>query len=110
MGSKSKRRAYAALLLAVCVVAGSTSGAQTAPGGAGAAGNAPPQQQALPSPVISAQADRLLRESSDYLKAAAQLSFHADITYDDLLPTGQKIQLAASYDVAVRRPDRFYTE
>jgi hypothetical protein len=97
-------------LLAVCVVAGSTSGAQTAPGGAGAAGNTPPQQQAPPSPVISPQADRLLRAASDYLKAASQLSFHADITYDDLLPTGQKIQLAASYDVAVRRPDKFYTE
>ena len=46
----------------------------------------------------------------DYLKAAQQLSFHADITFDDLLPTGQKIQLAADYDVAVRRPDRVYTE
>jgi hypothetical protein len=46
----------------------------------------------------------------EYLKTTQQLSFHADITYDDLLPTGQKIQLGATYDAAVRRPDRIYTE
>jgi hypothetical protein len=46
----------------------------------------------------------------DYLKAASQLSFHADITHDDLLPTGQKLQLGATYQAAVRRPDRVFTE
>jgi hypothetical protein len=68
------------------------------------------QKAAAPGPVIGQQADRLLRQMSDYLKAAKQFSFHADIVYDDLLPSGQKIQLAASDDVLIRRPDRIYAE
>lgn len=72
--------------------------------------SAPAASQKVQPPLIAAQVDRMMRDTSDYLKAAQQLSFHAEITYDDLLPTGQKIQLAASYDVAVRRPDRVYTE
>ena len=67
-------------------------------------------KQAVQQPAIDPQADRLLRGVGDYLRTAQQLSFHAEIAFDDLLPTGQKIQLAADYDVAVRRPDRVYTE
>jgi len=65
---------------------------------------------AAPGPVIGQQADRLLRQMSDYLKAAKQFSFHAEISYDDLLPSGQKLQIAATDDVLVRRPDRIYSE
>jgi len=61
-------------------------------------------------PAISPEADRILRDMGEYLKAAPQLSFHAEITHDDLLPTGQKLQLAATYQAAVRRPDRVFTE
>jgi hypothetical protein len=60
--------------------------------------------------VIGPQADRFLRQMSDYLMASKQLSFHAEIAYDDLLPSGQKLQLGASHDVLVRRPDRTYAE
>src|SRR5262245_14862174 len=82
----------------------------------GAAATAPGQRDAAPrretpaKPIVSPEADRILRDMGEYLKAAKQLSFHAEITHDDVLPTGQKIQLAASYDAAVRRPDRVYTE
>jgi len=62
------------------------------------------------NPTIAPEADRLLRDMGDYLKAAPQLSFHAEITHDDTLPTGQKLQLGASYETAVRRPDRVFTE
>jgi hypothetical protein len=62
------------------------------------------------APVVAPEADRLVRDMGDYLKAAPQLSFHAEITYDDLLPTGQKLQLGATYQAAVRRPDRVFTE
>jgi len=61
-------------------------------------------------PTVSPEADRALRDMGDFLKSAQQLTFHAEITHDDLLPTGQKIQLASSYDAAVRRPDRVFTE
>ena len=98
-------------LLAALAVARAPAWAQAPVSGA----PAPPTKQAAKAsapqkPEIDPQADRLLREAGDYLKAAQQLSFHAAITYDDLLPTGQKIELAADYDVAVRRPDRVYTE
>ena len=46
---------------------------------------------------------------SDYLKAAKQFSFHAEISYDDLLPSGQKLQIAATDDVLVCR-HRIYSE
>ena len=62
------------------------------------------------APAVAPEADRLLRDMGDYLKAAPQLSFHAEITHDDLLPTGQKLQLGATYQAAVRRPDRVFTE
>lgn len=68
----------------------------------------PPKE--FQGPLIGPQADHLLRQMSEYLKGAKQFSFHAEITYDDLLPSGQKLQLAASEDVLVRRPDRIYAE
>jgi hypothetical protein len=61
-------------------------------------------------PVIDPRADRLLAEMGKTLASAKQFSFHADIVYDDELPSAQKIQLAAAEDVAVRRPDRAYVE
>jgi hypothetical protein len=67
------------------------------------------KQTARP-PVIDPRADRLLAEMGKTLSAAKQFSFHADIVYDDMLPTAQKIQLSAVEDVAVRRPDRAYVE
>ena len=61
-------------------------------------------------PVISPRADKLLRAMGDYLKTAKQFSFNAEINFDDLLPSGQKIQYSASSDVAVVRPDRIYAD
>ena len=66
--------------------------------------------EAPAAPAVAPEADRLLRDMGDYLKAAPQMSFHAEITHDDLLPTGQKLQLGATYQAAVRRPDRVFTE
>ncbi|WP_228719954.1 DUF2092 domain-containing protein [Methylococcus geothermalis] len=57
--------------------------------------------------VIGPQVDLLLRQMGDYLKSAKEFSVHVDVLYDDLLASGQKIQLAAYDDIAVRRPDRF---
>jgi hypothetical protein len=60
-------------------------------------------------PAVEARVDRLLRATSEYLKEARSFTFHAEITTDDVLPTGQKIQFGTSYDAAVRRPDRIRT-
>ncbi|CAI8767850.1 DUF2092 domain-containing protein [Methylococcus capsulatus] len=67
-----------------------------------ATGTEHPQEQ-----VIGPQVDLLLRQMGDYLKSAKEFSVHVDALYDDLLASGQKIQLAASDDISVRRPDRF---
>ena len=62
------------------------------------------------APAVAPEADRLLRDMGEYRKAAPQLSFHAEIAHDDLLATGQKLQLGATYQAAIRRPDRVFTE
>jgi hypothetical protein len=62
------------------------------------------------TPVVGPRTDKLLRAMGDYLKTAKQLSFRAEITFDDMLPSGQKIQYAASNEIAVHRPDRVYAE
>lgn len=40
--------------------------------------------------------------------SAQEFTFHADITFDHVLPTGQKLQYAAAEDVALRRPGQLY--
>ena len=60
--------------------------------------------------VIDSRTDKLLRAMGDYLKSSEQFSFHAEITFDDLISRGQKIQYAFTSDIAVHRPDRVYAE
>ncbi len=65
---------------------------------------------AAPPPVVAEQADRLLKEASDYIATAQQFTFHADISFDHVLPSGQTLQFSASEDVALMRPNRLYIE
>ncbi len=55
---------------------------------------------------IEPQADRILREMGEYLKTAREFTFHAEITYDDVRSSGQKIQYGGRSDISMRRPDR----
>lgn len=57
-------------------------------------------------PVIEPRVEQLLKETAEYLKAAKEFTFHAEITIDDVLPTGHLIQYAASQDVSVKRPNK----
>jgi hypothetical protein len=61
-------------------------------------------------PVVDPRAEQVLREMGAYLAAAKQFTVRADIRFDHVLPTGQKVQLSAVEDVAVRRPDKLYAE
>jgi hypothetical protein len=61
-------------------------------------------------PIVDPRADALLRAMSDYLAQARQFSYQAEIEFDRVLPSGQKIELGATQDAAVRRPDRAYVE
>ena len=56
-------------------------------------------------PKIEPQAERLLRQMSEFLKAQPRFSFHIDATFE-ALERGQKLQLSASTQIAVQRPDR----
>ncbi len=66
--------------------------------------------ETVEKPVIGSRTDKLLRAMGDYLKSSEQFSFHAEIIFDDLTSSGQKIQYAFTSDIAVHRPDRVYVE
>lgn len=61
-------------------------------------------------PMVAEQADRLLRQMGEYVGSADQFTFHADITFDHVLPSGQKLQYSASEDVALQRPGGLFVE
>jgi hypothetical protein len=61
-------------------------------------------------PAVAEQADRLLREMGAYVGSAEQFTFHADIAFDHVLPSGQKLQFSAAEDVALERPGRLHVE
>ena len=49
---------------------------------------APPAATA-PAPAVAEQADRLIKEMSAYIGSANEFTFHADVTFDHVLPSGQ---------------------
>ena len=55
-------------------------------------------------------AGRLMKEMGDFLRSADEFSFHAEITYDELVPPDGKLQYSASGEFAARRPDTLYFE
>jgi hypothetical protein len=98
------------IVVAACMISGA-AGAQVtnAQTGQAAPGASPPAAVTAPS-VVAAQADRLLRQMGEYVGSADQFTFHADITFDHVLPSGQKLQYTASEDVALQRPNWLYVE
>lgn len=95
----TNRRGRRALALAVAALGCAPSAlAQTAPAAA------------ISAPVVAEKADALLREMGAYLAAAQEFTFTADVTFDHVLPTGQKLEFAAIEDVGVARPNRAYVD
>ncbi len=62
------------------------------------------------APVVAAEADRLLHDMGAYLGSADQFTFSAEVTFDHVLPTGQKLQFSAVEDAGVQRPNRAYVD
>jgi hypothetical protein len=60
--------------------------------------------------AVAEEAGRLLKDMGAYIGSAEQFTFHADITFDQVLPSGQKLQFASAEDVALKRPGRLYVE
>jgi hypothetical protein len=54
--------------------------------------------------------DALVKQVSDYLSTAKSFSVRSNATFEEVLPTGQKIQISRTADVLVRRPDRLQAE
>jgi len=69
-----------------------------------------PVTTAMPAPIVEERADRLLKQMGDYIASAQQFTFHADIAFDHVLPTGQKLQFSAMENVALQRPNELYIE
>jgi hypothetical protein len=68
------------------------------------------EEASEPGPVIGPRAELVLKAMSDYMKSVKQFSFRGKISFDEVLPTGQKIQYSAENRAAIRRPDRVYAE
>jgi hypothetical protein len=71
---------------------------------------AAPSATNAPAPSVSEAADRLLKEVGAYIGSANEFTFHADVTFDHVLPSGQKLQFSSSEEVALQRPSRLYVE
>jgi hypothetical protein len=71
---------------------------------------APVVANSVPPPSISEDADRVLKQMSTYIGSADQFTFHADVTFDHVMPSGQKLQFSATEDVALQRPNGLYVE
>lgn len=69
-----------------------------------------PEDGAGTKPIVDPQADETVRKMSDTLGNAGEFSFDADISYDELLPSGQKIQYGGTLEAMVKSPDRVYAE
>jgi hypothetical protein len=60
------------------------------------------------APAVAPAADRLLKEVGAYIGSAEAFIFHADVSFDHLLPSGQKLQFSAAEEV--ERPGRLHVE
>jgi hypothetical protein len=97
------------LTLAVCSLAAAASPAlaQNKPAAAPAA-SAP--AAATAAPPVAAQIRAQLDRVAAALRAMQSYEFKADVTNEDVLESGQKIQTDAVLSVASRKPDRLYLE
>lgn len=57
------------------------------------------------APKVAPIADQVLTKACGLIASSHSFSFHADILFDQLLPSQVKVQFAATMDYAVQRPD-----
>ena len=99
----TKRIAYNVVLVAALLAAGISRAQQPAP----STPPAPvPEVSSAAQPVIQPEAIDALKQMGAYLRTLKTFSVTADITVDEVLLSGQKIQVSGENTVTVRRPDR----
>jgi hypothetical protein len=62
------------------------------------------------APSAAPSPEELLRQMSEELKSAGNFRFHAEINFDEVLISGQKLQYAGAIDVTIRRPNGVYVD
>jgi hypothetical protein len=92
-----------AFSVVIACASAQAASAQTKPAAPAAAANAA-------APAVAESADRLLKEVGAYIGSANEFTFHADVTFDHVLPSGQKLQFSAAEEVVLQRPGRLYVE
>ncbi len=102
-------RAAARLLQAGLVIAAVLGFSVAAMAQATPQGKPPPAGNAA-APAVAPEADRLLKEVGAYIGSADAFVFHADVTFDHVLPSGQKLQFSAAEEIVLQRPGRLYVE
>jgi hypothetical protein len=67
---------------------------------------APTPQPAKPEAPATPQPEKILQQACDFLKAAKQFSFKAEVTDDRVYTEGKKLQFAFDLEAYVQRPDK----
>jgi hypothetical protein len=58
------------------------------------------------APVIDPEARQVLESACSQLSSAKTFTYHAEISFDSVLPSSAKLQYAGAMDVAIKRPNR----
>jgi hypothetical protein len=61
---------------------------------------------APPGVVIDGRTERVLLDACAFLRSAEQFSVQADVTYDEVLKSGPKVQYSRASSVVLERPNR----
>jgi hypothetical protein len=64
-----------------------------------------PGVKVAPPPKVDPHADKLLTATCNALGSAGAFSFHAEVMFDQVLPSAVKVQFAGEIDFALQRPD-----
>ena len=100
----------AAVVATISLASNAGISAETAsPASAASPAGSPAPPPALP-PNIDPRAEQLLSRSCEDLASSKAFTFHAEITFDKVLPSNVKLQFAAAADYAVQRPDQLAME
>ena len=66
--------------------------------------------ETTPPRVVDPEADRIMERACEQLKSAPAFSVSADISYDDVLKSGQTVQYQRASDLVLDRPNHLRVE
>jgi hypothetical protein len=88
---EASMRSICLFVTAIAISASSWVGVAGAQSNQAAPSTSPPAANAI-APVVAEQADRLLKQMGECVGSGEQFTFHADIIFDHVLPSDQKLQ------------------